>query len=90
MSFSITGGPVETSITDHPIAENLTSRAVEAGRRAASTMAGVVQTATQRVRDRDYRGALADIRRFVDERPGAALVTAAVVGFVLARSLARR
>ena len=81
---------MHTTISEHPNAAKLTSRAVEAGRKAASTLADVMQTTTQRVRDRDYRGALTDIRRFVDERPGTALVAVAVIGFVLARSLSRR
>jgi ElaB/YqjD/DUF883 family membrane-anchored ribosome-binding protein len=42
------------------------------------------------VRERDYRAVLEDARRFVDEKPGAALLAAAVIGFVLARLLARR
>ena len=81
---------MQTTITDHPPVENLKSRAVDAGRKAASSMATVLHTATQRMRDRDYRAALADVRKFVDERPGTALLTAAVIGFVLVRSLARR
>ena len=81
---------MQTTISEHPTAADLGSRAMDAGRKAASTMASVMQTASRRMRDRDYRGALADVRRFVDERPGAALIAAAVIGFVLARSLSRR
>jgi hypothetical protein len=82
---------VHTTISENPTpTANVASRAMDAGRKAASTLAGVMERTTQRVRDRDYRGALADVRRFVDERPGAALLTAAVIGFVIARSLARR
>jgi hypothetical protein len=81
---------VQTRISDHPTATRLASRAVDAGRTAAGVMADVMQTASRRVRDRDLRGALTDVRRFVDERPGAALVAAAVIGFIVMRSLARR
>jgi ElaB/YqjD/DUF883 family membrane-anchored ribosome-binding protein len=66
------------------------SRALEFGRRTARTVGSILQTASRRARDRDVRGALSDIREIVDEHPGTALAAAAVIGFVLARSLARR
>lgn len=66
------------------------ARAREMGRRAAQGLTEVVETALRRVRERDVSGALSDVRRLVQERPGAALLTAAVLGFVLARSLTRR
>jgi hypothetical protein len=66
------------------------AHAREMGRRAARTLAEVAETAMRRVRDRDLSGALSDIRRLIDERPGAALLAAAAVGFLLARSLTRR
>lgn len=66
------------------------SRALDIGRRTARTVGSILETASRRVRDRDVRGAMADIREIVDENPGTALAAAAVVGFLLARSLARR
>jgi hypothetical protein len=63
------------------------AKAQAMGRRAAGTVTDVMETVMRRVRDRDVSGALSDIRRIVQERPGAALLTAAVIGFVLARSL---
>jgi ElaB/YqjD/DUF883 family membrane-anchored ribosome-binding protein len=80
---------METTTADRPDG-NLASRALDAGRKAASGVADAMNTATRRVRERDYRAVLEDARRFVDEKPGAALLAAAVIGFVLARLLARR
>jgi hypothetical protein len=65
------------------------SHAQELGRRAARTITDMADTVAQRVRERDLSGALSDVRRIVQEKPGAALLTAVVIGFVLARSLSR-
>ena len=66
------------------------ARARQIGRQAARSITDVAETVMQRVRDRDLGAALSDVRRIVQERPGAALLAAAVLGFVLARSLSRR
>jgi len=82
---------VQTTIPDEPASTaTFKARAMDAGRRAAHTLTDVLDTASRRVRDHDLRGAMTDVRRFVEQRPGAALITAAFIGFVLARSFARR
>lgn len=65
-------------------------RALEMGQRAARTLTDVADLVSRRVRDRDWSGVITDARRLVQEKPGAALLTAALIGFVLARSLSRR
>lgn len=87
---------METSTFDDPTTRlgdgmaQAGSRAQQMGRRAARSIADIADTVAQRVRDRDLGGAISDVRRIVQERPGAALLTAVVIGFVLARSLSRR
>lgn len=81
--------PVQTTSLGDEMSQTK-SRVLDAGRRTASTVASAMETVSRRVRDRDFRGAAHDIRALVDEHPGAALAAAAVVGFVLARTLARR
>ena len=56
---------------------------------AAHTAADAVERAADYVRDQDVTAMLADIRRTVTRHPGAALLTAAAVGFLIARSIAR-
>jgi ElaB/YqjD/DUF883 family membrane-anchored ribosome-binding protein len=58
--------------------------------RAASSTAGALETAADYVRERDVRGMIADAGRGVKRHPGATLLTAAAVGFLLARTLFRR
>jgi hypothetical protein len=51
--------------------------------------AGAMETAADYLRDRDAREMLEDAGEVVGRHPGAALLTAAAVGFLLARALAR-
>jgi hypothetical protein len=57
---------------------------------AADSAAGAMQSAADYVRDHDVEEMLSDIQRTVKRHPGAALLTAAAVGFVIARALTRR
>ena len=56
---------------------------------AHSTVAALQSTANYR-QDMDWRGMLADLRLLLKRHPGATLLTACAVGFLLARGLARR
>lgn len=56
---------------------------------AAHSAADAMDTAADYVRDNDLQGILADIRQIARERPGATLLTAAALGFLLARTLSR-
>jgi hypothetical protein len=58
--------------------------------RAARATAGAVETAADYVREQDVRGMLSDVGRGVKRHPGATLLTAAAVGFLLVRALSRR
>jgi ElaB/YqjD/DUF883 family membrane-anchored ribosome-binding protein len=71
-------------------ASPVSARARELGRNAVRTLSDVMDTVTRRVRERDVKGALSDVRRLVHDHPGAALAAAAALGFVLARTLSRR
>ena len=57
--------------------------------RAAYTAAETLEEAAGYVRDRDLEGMLSDIRHIVKRHPGATLLTAAALGFVLARAISR-
>ena len=49
-----------------------------------------MQTAADYVREQDVQGMISDAGRGVKRHPGATLLTAAAVGFLLARTLSRR
>jgi hypothetical protein len=51
--------------------------------------AGAMETAADYLRDRDAREMLEDAGQVVSRHPGAALLTALAVGFLLARALTR-
>jgi hypothetical protein len=55
--------------------------------RAAHTTAAAVEKAADYVRDQDLSDMLADFRQAITRHPGAALLAAAALGFVIARSL---
>ncbi len=57
--------------------------------RAAFTAADTMEAAAEYVRGQDVQAMLADVGRMVKRHPGATLLTAAAVGFLLARSLTR-
>lgn len=58
--------------------------------RAARSTADALETTADYVREQDVRGMLSDVGRGVRRHPGATLLTAAAVGFLLARTLSRR
>jgi ElaB/YqjD/DUF883 family membrane-anchored ribosome-binding protein len=56
---------------------------------AAHTAAEAVGTAAEYVRENDVRSMLADAQRLVKNNPGPALLIAAALGFLVARTLSR-
>ena len=56
---------------------------------AAHTAADAVGTAADYVRDTDVQSMLADVQRLVKNNPGPALLTAAALGFLIARTFSR-
>ena len=56
---------------------------------AMHTTADAMERAADYVRDQDVRDMLSDAQRIVKRHPGAALLTAAAVGFLLARAFSR-
>lgn len=58
--------------------------------RAAHTTADVMESAADYVREQDVRGMMADARQIARRHPGATLLTAAALGFLIVRSLSRR
>jgi hypothetical protein len=58
--------------------------------RAAHTAADAMETAAGYVRDQDLKAMLSDIQQTAKRHPGATLLTAAALGFLLARTLVRR
>jgi ElaB/YqjD/DUF883 family membrane-anchored ribosome-binding protein len=57
---------------------------------AARTATDAIDTTADYVRERDVKGMLADVRKVVRNNPGPALVTAAALGFLIARILSRK
>jgi len=57
--------------------------------KAAHTTADAMETAAGYVRDQDLKAMLSDIQQAVKRHPGATLLAAAAVGFLLARSFSR-
>jgi hypothetical protein len=57
---------------------------------AAHKAADVAGSAADYVRDTDLKGMLTDVQRLVKNNPGPALLTAAALGFLIARTLSRR
>ncbi|HUQ10229.1 MAG TPA: hypothetical protein VM146_07925 [Steroidobacteraceae bacterium] len=56
---------------------------------AAHTAAAAIEDATDYLREQDWSEMLSDARELMKRHPGAMLLTAAAVGFLLARSVAR-
>ena len=56
---------------------------------AANTAADAMESVADYVRDQDLRGMLSDAQKIVRQHPGATLITAAAIGFLLARSISR-
>jgi hypothetical protein len=54
---------------------------------AAHSAAAGMEKAADYLRDQDLRGLLTDIRQSITRHPGAALLAAAALGFVIARNL---
>ena len=57
--------------------------------RAAHTAADAMQTSADYFDDRDWSEMFGDLRELAMRHPGATLLTAAALGFLLARSLSR-
>lgn len=57
--------------------------------RAAHTAAEAMEKTAGYLRDQDVNDMLADAQRVIKKHPGATLLTAAAVGFLLARALSR-
>src|SRR4030095_13827214 len=53
---------------------------------AAYATAGAVGVAADYVRDNDVKAMMADVQRIVKNNPGVALLTAAALGFLIART----
>jgi hypothetical protein len=56
---------------------------------AGRTAADALSSTANYVRGNDFKGMLADVKKIVKNNPGAALLTAAVLGFVVARTFSR-
>jgi len=56
---------------------------------AVHTAAAAVERAADYVRDQDLQGMLEDVQHSVKRHPGVALLTAAALGFLLARTFTR-
>jgi hypothetical protein len=56
---------------------------------AAHVAADAMGTAADYVRDNNLKNMLADVRRIVKNNPGPALLTAAALGFLIARTFSR-
>jgi hypothetical protein len=84
---TVARGMDSAASTLHERADNLPG-----GERVASAAhapASAVQSAADYIRDQDVRGMLSDAGRFVRRNPGATLLIATALGFLIARSLAR-
>jgi hypothetical protein len=58
--------------------------------RAAHVTANAMDHAANYLHDQDVRGMMADVRQVARRHPGATLLTAAAIGFLIARSISRR
>ena len=56
---------------------------------SAHTTAGAMEAAADYLREHDLQDVLTDVRRVVKKHPGATLLIATAVGFVLARAFSR-
>jgi ElaB/YqjD/DUF883 family membrane-anchored ribosome-binding protein len=56
---------------------------------AARTAADALSSTADYVRENDFKGMLADVQKIVKNNPGPALLTAAVLGFLVARTFSR-
>ena len=61
----------------------------DTARSAAHTAADALSSTADYVRENDLKSMLADVQKLVKNNPGPALLTAAVLGFLVARSLSR-
>jgi hypothetical protein len=57
---------------------------------AARSTADAMERAADYVREQDVRAMLSDLRKAANRHPGAVLLAAAVLGFMLARAVSRR
>jgi ElaB/YqjD/DUF883 family membrane-anchored ribosome-binding protein len=82
---SFASGMESAASTLHARAEQLPGG--ERVARAAHAAAESLENASDYVRDQDLRGMLSDVGQLVKRNPGATLLTAAALGFLLAHSL---
>jgi ElaB/YqjD/DUF883 family membrane-anchored ribosome-binding protein len=61
----------------------------ESVKSAAHTAADALSSTADYVRENDLKSMLADVQKIVKNNPGPALLTAAALGFLVARSLSR-
>lgn len=57
---------------------------------AAHAAASAMESAADYMREQDLRGMMSDVRQVARRHPGATLLTAAAVGYLLVRALSRR
>jgi hypothetical protein len=81
------GGPDSASASLRSRADSLPGG--EKVGNAAHTAADAVGTAADYVRHNDLKGMLADMQQIVKNHPGPALLTAAALGFLIARTISR-
>jgi ElaB/YqjD/DUF883 family membrane-anchored ribosome-binding protein len=85
---SAAGGGLDSAASAlHQNAERLSGG--DAVKRAARTAADALSSTADYVRENDFKGMLADVKKIVKNNPGPALLTAAVLGFLVARTFSR-
>jgi hypothetical protein len=72
---------------ENPKADSLAGG--ESVKGAAYTAADALSSTADYVRENDVKSMLADVRKLVKNNPGPALLTAAVLGFLVARGFSR-
>jgi hypothetical protein len=81
------GGIESAASTLHQRADNLPGG--ESVKGAAHTAADALSSTADYVRENDVKSMLADVQKIVKNNPGPALLTAAVLGFLVARTFSR-
>jgi hypothetical protein len=81
------GGIESAASTLHQKADNLPGG--ESVKGAAHTAADALSSTADYVRENDVKSMLADVQKIVKNNPGPALLTAAVLGFLVARTFSR-
>jgi hypothetical protein len=87
MQTTLTDAASSAASTLHEKADSLPGGPKVA--RAAHTAADAMQKTADYLQDQDWRSMLSDLRQVARRNPGATLLTAAAIGFLLARSMSR-